>query len=163
LSELALREKIYFGGEKEREALYFSPTILRDISFHDKIMEDEIFGPLLPIVPYGDLDEALSGIKRLPKPLAFYLFTHDQKIKQKVLNTISFGGGCINDTVVHLANPHLPFGGVGNSGIGSYHGKKSFETFSHLKSIYEQTPMVDIPLRYPPYKGKLNWIKFFLR
>jgi len=99
----------------------------------------------------------------LPKPLAFYLFSDNSKLSQEIVSKIPFGGGCVNDTVIHLANPNLPFGGVGTSGIGSYHGKKSFDTFTHYKSVFQQGTAVDIPLRYPPYEGKLSWLKLFIR
>jgi aldehyde dehydrogenase (NAD+) len=105
----------------------------------------------------------MEKILSLPKPLACYVFSEDEKKKQEIIARIPFGGGCVNDTVIHLANPNLPFGGVGTSGIGSYHGKKSFDTFTHYKSVFEQGTKVDIPLRYPPYEGKLSWLKLFIR
>lgn len=155
--------KIAVTGEENREERYFPPTVLKNVSWNDKVMEDEIFGPLLPVIPYKDINEAIGKIRSLPKPLAFYIFTKNDELKSSVMDKVSFGGGCVNDTVVHLANPNLPFGGVGPSGMGSYHGRKTFETFSHHKSVYEQNTMVDIPLRYPPYKGKLSWLKLFIR
>jgi acyl-CoA reductase-like NAD-dependent aldehyde dehydrogenase len=128
------------------------------------LMEDEIFGPLLPIIPYKKLEDAIQNILNYPKPLAFYVFSENSEKQKEIISRVPFGGGCINDTVVHLANPNLPFGGVGTSGIGSYHGQKSFDTFTHYKSVYKQGTLVDIPLRYPPYnETKLNWVKFFLR
>lgn len=164
LKELIIPEKVAFGGDMSREENYISPTVMKDISWNDKIMEDEIFGPILPIIPYDNLEEALSSILTLPKPLAFYVFSEDSRKQKEIISRIPFGGGCVNDTVVHLANPNLPFGGVGTSGIGSYHGQKSFDTFTHYKSVYQQGSMVDIPLRYPPYnEGKLSWVRLFLR
>jgi aldehyde dehydrogenase (NAD+) len=163
LEALLIPEKIAVGGKVSRPENFISPTIMKDVSWDDKIMEDEIFGPILPIIPYRNLTQAIEKILALPKPLAFYVFSEDTKKKDEIIAKIPFGGGCINDTVIHLANPHLPFGGVGTSGIGSYHGKKSYDTFTHYKSVFEQGTMVDIPLRYPPYEGKLSWLKLFIR
>jgi len=164
LKDLIDNSKIAIGGELNREEKFISPTVLRDVTWSDKAMEDEIFGPVLPLIPYEDLNEALEKVISLPKPLAFYVFSEDEEKSRFIMSKVPFGGGCINDTVVHLANPNLPFGGVGTSGIGSYHGQKSFDTFTHYKSVYAQGTGVDIPLRYPPYnEKKLGWLKFFLR
>ncbi|MGE3608727.1 MAG: aldehyde dehydrogenase [Bacteriovoracaceae bacterium] len=162
LLDLIIPEKVAVGGNFEREKLSITPTILKNISWSDKIMKDEIFGPILPIIPYSNINEAITSIKNYPKPLAFYLFGNNKNMNNKIIQDLSFGGGCINDTLIHLANPYLPFGGVGDSGMGSYHGRKSFETFSHMKSVFHQSTWVDIPLRYPPYKNKLRWLKFFM-
>src|SRR5690606_36398495 len=116
-----------------------------NVSWNDPVMEDENFGPVLPVIPYNSLEEAIEQIVKRPKPLAFYVFSENGRKGKEIISKIPFGGGCINDTVVHLANPNLPFGGVGTSGLGSYHGKKSFETFTHFKSVYEQGTKVDIP------------------
>lgn len=164
LKELMMDHKIAFGGEVNREENYISPTVMKNVQWTDKVMEDEIFGPILPIIPYQKLDQAISHILNYPKPLAFYVFSENAEKQKEIISKVPFGGGCVNDTIVHLANPNLPFGGVGTSGIGSYHGQKSFDTFTHYKSVYKQGTLVDIPLRYPPYnETKLNWIKFFLR
>ncbi len=163
LLKLVDADKTAIGGEHLRSERYFAPTVLRDVRWSDPVMEEEIFGPVLPVLPYDDFSEALDQIAARPKPLALYLFTDHQTAKEEVVRRVSFGGGCINDTVLHLANPNLPFGGVGPSGMGSYHGRRTFETFSHFKSVFEQTTAVDVPLRYPPYKGKLGWMKLFLR
>lgn len=164
LRELIIPSKIAIGGDLNREDNYIAPTVLKDVEWSDKVMEDEIFGPLLPIIPYQNLDEAIEKILSYPKPLAFYVFTENAEKKENIISRVPFGGGCVNDTVIHLANPNLPFGGVGTSGIGSYHGQKSFDTFTHYKSLYQQGALVDIPLRYPPYnEKKLGWIKLFLR
>lgn len=164
LNALLVEEKIAVGGQRSREENYLAPTIMKDVELSDKVMEDEIFGPILPLIPYDDLNQAIRLILQYPKPLAFYVFSENPQIQKSIISRIPFGGGCVNDTVIHLANPNLPFGGVGTSGIGSYHGKKSFDTFTHYKSLYQQGSMVDIPLRYPPYnEKKLNWVKFFLR
>ena len=113
-------------------------------------MGEEIFGPILPIIPYDTLDQAIDFIRQREKPLALYLFTQSRKTKERILNTCSFGGGCVNDTIIHLATHHMPFGGVGQSGMGSYHGKKSFETFSHYRSIVDKATWLDLPMRYQP-------------
>lgn len=163
LMGLVDKSKIAIGGSIDRSEKFIEPMVLKDVSWSDKIMEDEIFGPLLPIIPYEDQNEAISQILNRPKPLAFYVFGDDSKRCSDIISKVPFGGGCVNDTVIHLANPHLPFGGVGTSGIGSYHGKKSFDTFTHYKSVLKQELKLDIPLRYPPYEGKLNWIKLLIR
>ena len=151
------------GGHCDRQSLYIAPTILDDIAWDDPIMQDEIFGPILPVLTYDDLTEAVSRVKNLPQPLAFYYFSNNRQNGEKIIREISFGGGCINDTLLHFANPHLPFGGVGSSGIGSYHGKKSFEAFSHQKSILKRSFRLDAPLRYPPYGNKLRILKRIMR
>ena len=164
LRELVIPSKVAIGGEMSREENFISPTIMKDVDWSDKVMEDEIFGPLLPVIPYDGLEEAIDRILSYPKPLAFYVFTENEQKKKHIISRVPFGGGCVNDTVIHLANPNLPFGGVGTSGIGSYHGQKSFDTFTHYKSLYHQGDLVDIPLRYPPYnEKKLSWVKLFLR
>ena len=135
-----------------------NPTLLTK-----PVMEEEIFGPILPIIPFGSMDNAKNIILSKPKPLAFYLFTKSKKVEEDMLSSIPFGGGCINDTVVHLSNPNLPFGGVGNSGMGRYHGKFGFETFSHKKSILKKSCLIDLSFRYPPYtQKKLKITKHFL-
>lgn len=154
---------IYIGGSTNRDELVIEPTVLTNITWDDPVMEDEIFGPILPVLEYDNLSDVVNEIHRNPKPLAFYIFTEDQSVQQKMLNSVSFGGGCINDTVYHFASPHLPFGGVGTSGIGSYHGKGSFDTFSHKKSVLKQTTRFDIPFRYPNVKDGLKKIKMFLK
>ncbi len=162
LISLLDQSKVVVGGEHDREGRYIAPTLVGNVKWDDKIMEDEIFGPLLPMITFKNLNDIIPKILERPRPLALYYFGESTGHEQAILERISFGGGCINDTVIHLANPNLPFGGVGASGIGSYHGEKSFTTFSHQKSVFKQMNKVDIPLRYPPYKGKLNWIKFFV-
>ena len=160
LISLIEKEKIYFGGESNLEERFIAPTLMTGVSFDDKIMEDEIFGPILPIICYDKLDEAIFKIKALPKALSCYVFSNDKAEKEKLLNEISFGGGAINDALLHISNSHLPFGGVGNSGIGSYHGKAGFSTFSHFKSIIEKPFWLDNTLRYSPNTNtKLSWIK----
>jgi len=154
--------RIVFGGEKDEQDRYISPTIIDNISWDHEIMEEEIFGPILLVIEYDDLSEAIKEILNRPKPLALYFFTEKKSLAEEALKKLSFGGGCVNDTVIHLANPHLPFGGVGDSGIGYYHGHRTFEIFSHYKSIFFQSRLIDIPLRYPPFKGKLKWLRLFI-
>ena len=159
LSGLIKTGNVIFGGEARKEDRYISPTILDNVRPDDPIMQEEIFGPIFPIVEYGDIDEAISFINAREKPLAFYLFTSSRKKEKKVLSSTTSGGGCVNDTMVHLTNPKLPFGGVGYSGMGMYHGKHSFDTFSHHRSILAKSTWPDVALRYPPYRGKLGIAK----
>jgi aldehyde dehydrogenase (NAD+) len=154
---------ILHGGIVNESDQYISPTLIDEISWEDPIMQEEIFGPLLPILSYDNLDKLIADIKSLPKPLSLYLFTKNMETEQKILQHIPFGGGCINDCLSHIANYHLPFGGIGSSGIGFYHGKYSFETFSHRKSIFKKTYAIDLNLAYPPYtKKKLSWLRRLL-
>jgi aldehyde dehydrogenase (NAD+) len=153
----------YFGGRYDQTKLIIEPTVLVDIDWDDEVMSDEIFGPILPVMEYVDLGSVVAQIGKRPKPLALYTFSEGSEVQNFVLNNLSFGGGCINDTVFHLSSPHLPFGGVGESGIGAYHGKGSFEVFSHQKSILKQTTLFDLPFRYPNTKNALKKIKMFIK
>ncbi len=144
--------EVFVGGESSREELYFAPTVVKLKDREDSLMKEEIFGPLLPVLSYENENELFSILRTHSHPLAFYLFSRDARLEQKLLSLIPFGGGCINDTLIHLGNPHLGFGGVGPSGIGRYHGKTSFECFSHQKSIVRRSFFADFPLRYPPFK-----------
>ncbi|MGN9162135.1 aldehyde dehydrogenase [Clostridium sulfidigenes] len=146
-------DKIIYGGKVNREKRYIEPTLI-DASWEGAAMSEEIFGPILPIISFSNLDEIIGEIKKLSKPLALYLFTENYEVEEKVLEEISSGGACINDTITHLANPELPFGGVGNSGIGAYHGKESFKTFSHRKSVVRKTTKINIPIVFPPFNKK---------
>lgn len=155
---------VIIGGAADEERKLISPTIIDSIAWDDPLMESEIFGPILPVMTYTDIErEVVQPITARPKPLALYLFTSSSDIRDHVINRISFGGGCINDTVMHLASVHLPFGGTGTSGMGAYHGKHSFDLFSHHKSILKQTTSFDLPFRYPTMKNGLKWIKRFLK
>jgi|JI8StandDraft_2_1071088.scaffolds.fasta_scaffold07250_5 aldehyde dehydrogenase (NAD+) len=147
------------GGETDEKELYIAPTLLDGITWDDAIMQEEIFGPILPILEFSDLDVVIEDLKYKEKPLACYYFGKSDSKQEQVLENVSFGGACINDTVVHLANSHLPFGGVGNSGMGGYHGKYSFDNFTHYKAVLKKPFWLDIPLRYPPYKGKLGLLQ----
>ena len=152
------------GGETDDAARFIAPTVLTGVSPDSPIMQEEIFGPVLPVMTYRQLDECIRFIRGREKPLALYLFTKDRAEERKILGTCSFGGGCINDTIVHLATPQMPFGGVGASGMGCYHGKQSFETFSHTRSILKKANWLDLPMRYHPYTdGKLRLIKKFMK
>lgn len=152
LEQLMTNGTTVAGGDVDKKQQKIEPTLIEDITWYDPIMEEEIFGPLLPMMSFTDLNVVIDKIQSEEKPLALYYFGASNKTKEHILNHLSFGGGCINDTLYHLANPHLPFGGVGSSGMGSYHGKYSFYTFSHEKSILEQTTKMDIPVRYPGSK-----------
>lgn len=156
--------KLVFGGESSEETLQIAPSVLDRVTPEDAVMQEEIFGPLLPILTVRSMDEALAFVNARPKPLAFYIFTQNKSVEQMFLRRASFGGGCVNDTIIHLATSAMGFGGVGNSGMGSYHGKKSFETFSHEKSIVKKYTWIDLPMRYQPYtKQKDKMIRTFLK
>lgn len=146
-------EKLVYGGQSEPESLRIAPTVLNNITWDDAVMGEEIFGPLLPILTFDTLDEALDTVESHPHPLALYFFSEDKAAQKKVLDTCRFGGGCINDTIIHLATSDMPFGGVGESGMGSYHGRVGFETFSHYRSIVDKKTWMDLPIRYQKYTG----------
>lgn len=153
LTALMPAEQVIVGGQTDATQRYIAPTILSPVNWDDPVMQDEIFGPLLPVLTYRSLQEALEQIRQRPRPLALYLFSENRAHHELVMGGLSFGGGCINDTIVHLATPYLPFGGIGGSGMGAYHGRYSFETFSHRKAIMKRPLKMDLPLRYPPYNG----------
>jgi len=163
LSKLIDSDKICFGGNINRDERFISPTILKNISFEDEVMKDEIFGPILPVLSFTDLNEAIKVVKERPKPLACYIYSKNRKIIDKLLKEISFGGGAVNDSLMHLSNSNLPFGGVGLSGIGSYHGKSGFDAFSHNKSILDKPFWLEPNIKYAPYsKRKLKIIRWLL-
>jgi aldehyde dehydrogenase (NAD+) len=151
------------GGKIDETKLRIEPTVLTEINWTMPVMQEEIFGPILPVMQFDTLEEVITEIISRPKPLALYLFTESKEVERDVLSKISFGGGCVNDTLFHLTNPHLPFGGVGESGIGCYHGKSSFETFTHQKSIVKQTTKFDISVRYDSSKKALDTVRKFLK
>lgn len=159
LNEILLDSDIIVGGETNDDDHYIAPTLIDEPSLSSKAMETEIFGPILPIISYSNENEIDAYVNHYEKPLSLYVFTNDRKFRDNILKKYSFGGGVSNDSIVHFVNKHLPFGGVGQSGIGSYHGKRSYMTFTHEKSIVKRGTWVDIPLRYAPYEGKLKWIK----
>lgn len=148
-------QKVIFGGESNPETFQIAPTVMDGVTFDDAVMQEEIFGPLLPILTYRSLDEAVDRINSMPRPLALYLFTKDKTAIEKVTSRCLYGGGCINDTIIHLATSEMGFGGIGESGMGSYHGKEGFDTFTHYKSIVNKKIWPDLPIRYQPYR-KIN-------
>lgn len=158
------KNKTVHGGDSDRHALRIEPTVLDNVTFADAVMQEEIFGPIMPILIFDSLDEVIHNINAMPHPLALYLFTSDKAAAKKVTSRCGFGGGCINDTIIHLATTEMGFGGFGESGMGSYHGKVGFDTFSHYKSIVDKKTWIDLPMRYQPYR-KLHekMIRFFLK
>jgi len=164
LEKMISPNQLYYGGNTDKQERYIQPTILQDVSFTDVVMQEEIFGPILPIISYTDLEEAISEVRKFPKPLSCYVFTNDKRVKNKILDEISFGGGAINDAVMHISNPKLPFGGVGQSGIGNYHGKAGFDCFTHYKSILDKPTWLELPIKYHPHTAqKLKWIKRMMK
>ncbi len=164
LMGLLKKGTIRTGGETNEQELYMAPTIIDNVTWNDPVMQEEIFGPVLPILEYSSLNEVTDAIKKFNKPLALYLFTNNKKTEREVLHEASFGGGCVNNIFMHLSSPHLPFGGVGASGMGAYHGKASFDTFSHYKSILKSSTTFDLQsVKYPPYKNRLPLLKKAMR
>ncbi|MHC1693615.1 MAG: aldehyde dehydrogenase [Sphaerochaetaceae bacterium] len=157
-------EKVLIGGNSEAARRFIAPTVLDGITFDSPIMQQEIFGPILPVITFKDMDEVISRVGERPKPLALYLFTTDKRTEQRILGKLSFGGGCVNDTIIHLATSRMGFGGVGDSGMGSYHGKPSFDTFTHYKSVVDKSNWIDLPMRYHPYTASnARLLKMFLK
>ncbi|HWK22448.1 MAG TPA: aldehyde dehydrogenase [Ureibacillus sp.] len=159
----AEKEQITFGGNLDEDDLYIEPTILENIDWSSPIMEDEIFGPILPVMKYDNLKFTIHQIQKYPKPLAAYFFSEHEKAIEYFLEELPFGGGCINDTVTHVGNPYLPFGGVGPSGVNAYHGKASFENFTHPKSIMKRSSKLANNILYPPYKQKVKLVRTILK
>ena len=155
--------KILIGGNHDRSDRFIAPTLIDGVLPNSKIMSDEIFGPILPILEYDQLSDAIAFVNARPKPLALYFFSSNKQNQQRILQEVSYGGGCLNDIIMHLGNPELPFGGVGNSGIGSYHGKATFDTFSHRKSILKNSFRFDLKFRYPPYTMTIDTLKKFIK
>ncbi|KMQ65315.1 aldehyde dehydrogenase [Chryseobacterium sp. FH2] len=163
VAELIDPAKVYHGGKVNRENRYIEPTVMTDVDFNDKVMQEEIFGPILPVIEYDNLSEAIGWVKDRPRPLSCYVFTEDKAIKNRVLSEISFGGGAVNDGIMHISNPNLPFGGVGDSGIGSYHSEAGFKAFTHYKCILDKPTWIEFPLKYYPHTPfKFKWIKRLL-
>ena len=159
LVSLIEENKVFCGGKVYKDKL--EPTVMIGVTYDDKIMQEEVFGPIMPVIEFDYIRQELDNINKLEKPLAFYYFGKDKEIIDYIKTSCYFGGGCINDAVMHVAERNLPFGGVGNSGMGSYHGRKSFETFSHYKSILKKNK-IELPLKYPPYsEKKLKLVKWF--
>lgn len=155
--------EIYFGGNFDEEDLYMEPTLLTNIKDNSMVMEDEIFGPILPVIEYSNLDDVIHSLKYKEKPLALYYFSENKNLIEKVLSNISSGGATVNDTIIHVACPNLPFGGVGLSGIGQYHGKASFDTFTHHKSIIKRGTFLELPIRFAPYNNKLSLLRKLMK
>ncbi len=147
-------DKVVFGGETNAEACRIAPTVMDNVSWQDAVMREEIFGPIMPILTFDDFDAAVDCLKPMEKPLALYLFTQDRRHVRRVTAELSYGGGCINDVIIHLATSEMGFGGVGESGMGAYHGKAGFDAFSHTKSIVDKKTWIDLPMRYQPYRKK---------
>ncbi|WP_397362597.1 aldehyde dehydrogenase [Olleya sp. R77988] len=159
LSKMLIDENCIIGGQTNAESLYIAPTVIDEPQLDSEVMKDEIFGPILPVISYQNEKDLERIIGSYDKPLSLYVFgTNSAKAKQ-LIQKFSFGGGCINDTIIHFANHRLPFGGIGNSGVGAYHGQHTFDTFSHKKGIVKKGNWLDLPMRYAPYKGKLNFIR----
>ena len=157
-------KKVVHGGGSDRSTLRIEPTVMDNASFSDAVMQEEIFGPVMPVLTFDSLDEAIRRINSMPHPLALYLFTSDKKAARKVTARCGFGGGCINDTIIHLATSEMGFGGFGESGMGAYHGKTGFDTFTHYKSIVDKKTWIDLPMRYQPYrKRNEKMVRFFLK
>ncbi len=163
LANMLTDETILYGGVTNKNDLYIAPTLLDEPTFDSEVMKDEIFGPILPIQVYSTLEDISDIISKYEKPLALYVFSKDKKFANRMIERHSFGGGAINDTLTHFVNHRMPFGGVGHSGMGAYHGKSSFDIFSHQKSITNKGTWLDIPVRYAPYKGKMKVLKTFLK
>ena len=156
--------KVVAGGNANARTLRIAPTVMTDVTFDDAVMGEEIFGPILPVLTWNSLDEAIAQVESCPHPLALYFFTSSSANRKQVLSRCRFGGGCINDTIIHLATSAMPFGGVGESGMGGYHGKAGFEEFSHTRSIVDKKTWIDLPMRYQPYTSlKDRMIRMFLR
>lgn len=157
-------DKVIVGGRSNEITLQIEPTVMNNVSLSDSVMQQEIFGPILPVIAYDSIEEVLKIISSLDHPLAFYVFSKDKKLSKRLIESVGFGGGCINDTIIHLATSEMGFGGFGESGMGSYHGKAGFEIFSHYKSIVDKKLWIDLPMRYRPYKKIYHkMIRFFLK
>ena len=163
LADMIDETKIIHGGKTNPETCYISPTLIDEPELDSAVMKEEIFGPILPIISYENEKEIETIISRYEKPLSLYVFSENKDFTARVIRDFSFGGGCINDTVIHFTNDRMPFGGVGHSGMGAYHGKRSFDTFSHHKAIVKKANWLDLPMRYAPYKDKLKTIKNILK
>ena len=163
LIKLINHDKVIIGGQYDLESRYIAPTIMKDVTWDDDVMKDEIFGPIMPVLTYDNIENVIETINKQPKPLAFYVFSESESVQAYLMDQIPFGGGCINDTILHVAVQELPFGGVGASGIGAYHGEESFKAFSHRKSVLKKSTKIDLKFLYPPYKNHVKLIKKILK
>jgi aldehyde dehydrogenase (NAD+) len=163
LKKLIDPAKIHFGGHVVESENYVSPTILRDVAWDDAVMQEEVFGPIMPVIPFDDLDTVIREIKSRSKPLSLYAFTRSKAVEKRILGEVSFGGGCINDVIMHITNTRLPFGGVGDSGMGSYHSEAGFRAFSHYKGVLKKPFWFESSIKYSPYSDwKLKALRFLL-
>jgi aldehyde dehydrogenase (NAD+) len=158
-------QKVVVGGGVNAETLQIAPTVMSDVTWEDAVMGEEIFGPVLPVLTFTNIDDVIGMLANKQKPLAFYVFAEDRATVSKFMSKCRFGGGCVNDVVIHLATSNMPFGGVGESGMGAYHGKVGFDTFSHTKSIVDKATWVDVPMRYQPFNRAIygRLMRLFLR
>ena len=165
ISRLIDADKVVLGGDVNAETMQIAPTVVDNVTWDDAVMQEEIFGPIMPILTYKNIDDVIAMLKPMAKPLALYIFAEDRALIRKVTEQCSFGGGCVNDTIIHLATSEMAFGGVGESGMGGYHGKDGFDAFSHTKSIVDKKTWMDLPMRYQPYDRKMNLklLKMFLK
>ena len=159
------QNKLVAGGERDADACRIAPTVMTNVTWEDAVMQEEIFGPIMPILAFDVFDDLVAELKEKDKPLALYLFTSDKRQIRRVTKELSYGGGCINDVIIHLATSNMGFGGVGESGMGAYHGKVGFDAFSHHKSIVDKKTWLDLPMRYQPYTNKFyeKLLRIFLR
>ena len=163
LKKLINYDKVIYGGTVDEQKRFIEPTVLEDVTWDDDVMQEEIFGPILPVLTYNTLQEAVNEVRQQHKPLSCYVYTEDKQDAKMVLDQVSFGGGMVNDSVTHFANANMGFGGIGNSGIGSYHGKFGFDTFTHYKGVIKKPTWFELPLKYAPYSSwKLKWVKRLL-
>lgn len=152
-------DKVVIGGQYDASQKYIAPTVMKNVTWDDAVMQEEIFGPIMPILVYDSIETVIETITQKPKPLAFYVFSESESLQEYLVDQVPFGGGCINDTIMHVASQYLPFGGTGHSGMGAYHGEESFITFSHRKSILKKSSVFELKLLYPPYKNNVQWIR----
>jgi aldehyde dehydrogenase (NAD+) len=165
LLRLIDHRKVVIGGGSNAQTRQIAPTVMSDVAWDDDVMVEEIFGPILPVLTFANIDEVIGLMADKPKPLAFYVFAEDRVVADKLMSMCRFGGGCVNDVVIHLATANMPFGGVGESGMGGYHGRAGFETFSHTKSIVNKATWLDLPMRYQPFNRAIygRLMRLFLR
>lgn len=163
LQDYLQQGQVVHGGRADRDSLYIAPTLLEEVEWESPLMQEEIFGPILPVISFNGLPEAIEMIRRHPYPLSLYIFSRRASTRKMLEERLRFGGGCVNNTLVHLTNPELPFGGVGHSGMGQYHGRFSFETFTHPKGIMRTGTWLDVPVKYAPFKNKLKYVKMLVK
>jgi aldehyde dehydrogenase (NAD+) len=164
VAAMIIPERVVVGGQVDAPSRFIAPTVMRDVTLNDAVMTEEIFGPVLPVLDYTEYNEIYDVLARMPQhPLAAYVFSSNSRVQNELIERLQFGGGCVNQCVLHLANPYIPFGGVGESGIGAYHGFSGFERFSHKKGVMKSATWLDLPLMYAPYKDKLKWLRRIMK